>query len=56
MLGEVLDEILGQVKVPMFSGLTFGHTDDQLTLPEGVMTTLDADRGELTVEEAAVAP
>jgi muramoyltetrapeptide carboxypeptidase len=55
-LGEVLDEILGQVKVPMFSGLTFGHTDDQLTLPEGVMTTLDADRGELTVEEAALVP
>jgi muramoyltetrapeptide carboxypeptidase len=55
-LGEVLDEILGQVKVPMFSGLTLGHTEDQLTLPEGVMTTLDADRGELTVEEAAVVP
>ena len=54
LLGEVLDEILGRLKVPVLSGLTFGHTPDQLTLPEGVMATLDADRGELIIEETAV--
>lgn len=52
-LGEVVDRILGKLRVPVFSGLTIGHTSDQLTLPLGVMTTLDADRGTLTIEEAA---
>ena len=36
------------------SGLTIGHTDDQLTLPLGVTAELDADRGELVIEEAGV--
>jgi muramoyltetrapeptide carboxypeptidase len=55
-LGEVLDNILGEVKAPVLSGLTIGHTEDQLTLPEGVTATLDADRQELTVEEPATVP
>jgi len=53
-LGEVLDEILGKLRIPVLSGLTFGHTDDQLTLPLGVMAALDADKGELVIEEAGV--
>jgi muramoyltetrapeptide carboxypeptidase len=52
--GEVLDEILGKLRIPVLSGLTFGHTDDQLTLPLGVMATLDADKGELIIEESGV--
>ena len=52
-LGEILDNFLGDLKIPVFSGLTIGHTDDQLTLPIGVMATLDADKGELVIEEAA---
>ncbi|HTM48975.1 MAG TPA: LD-carboxypeptidase [Bryobacteraceae bacterium] len=52
--GEVLDSILGKLRIPVLSGLTFGHTDDQLTLPLGVMATLDADKGELVIEEAGV--
>jgi muramoyltetrapeptide carboxypeptidase len=52
--GEVLDEILGKLRIPVLSGLTFGHTDDQLTLPLGVMATLDADKGELVIEESGV--
>lgn len=52
--GEVLDNILGQLKVPVLYGLTIGHTDDQLTLPLGVMATLDADRGTLEIKEAGV--
>jgi muramoyltetrapeptide carboxypeptidase len=38
----------------VLSGLTIGHTDDQLTLPLGVMAELDADKGELIIEEAGV--
>ena len=53
-LQEVLDEILGKLRIPVLSGLTFGHTDDQLTLPLGVMAALDADKGELVIEEAGV--
>jgi muramoyltetrapeptide carboxypeptidase len=49
--GEVVDEILGKLTCPVLSGLTFGHTDDQLTLPMGVMATLDAGAGTLEVEE-----
>ncbi len=53
-LGEVVDNILGSLKIPVLSGLTIGHTSDQLTLPLGLMASLDADRGELTVEESGV--
>lgn len=54
-IGEVLDNILGGLKIPVLSGLTIGHTDDQITLPEGVMATLDADGQKLTIEESATA-
>ena len=50
---EVVDRILGGLKIPVLSGLTIGHTADQLTLPIGVMASLDADKGTLTIEEAA---
>jgi muramoyltetrapeptide carboxypeptidase len=53
-LGEVLDNILGDLKVPVLYGLTIGHTDDQLTLPLGVIATLDATNGTLDIKEAAV--
>jgi len=53
-LGEVLDNILGKLNVPVLSGLTIGHTDDQLTLPLGVMATLDATKGELLIQAPAV--
>lgn len=53
-LGEVLDNIFGALKVPVLSGLTIGHTIDQLTLPLGVAATLDADKGTLEIKEAGV--
>ena len=53
-LGEVLDNILGDLKVPTFHGLTVGHTDDQLTLPLGVRASMDATEGTLTIEESAL--
>lgn len=52
--GEVVQNILGALDVPVLSGLVIGHTDDQLTLPLGVMAELDADAGTLTIAEAAV--
>ncbi|MEO8660558.1 MAG: LD-carboxypeptidase [Bryobacteraceae bacterium] len=53
-LGEVLDNILGGLKIPVLTGLTIGHTADQLTLPLGVMATLDAAKGELLIEESGL--
>jgi muramoyltetrapeptide carboxypeptidase len=53
-LGEVLDNILGDLKVPVLYGLTIGHTDDQLTLPLGVTATLDATNGTVDIKDAAV--
>ncbi|HKR02534.1 MAG TPA: LD-carboxypeptidase [Pyrinomonadaceae bacterium] len=53
-VAEVADNILGQLKVPVLSGLTIGHTNDQLTLPLGVRATLDADNGTLEIKEAGV--
>ena len=53
-LGEVLDNILGGLRVPVLYGLAIGHTPDQLTLPLGVMTTLDADKGTLDITGSTV--
>ncbi|MDP8980373.1 MAG: LD-carboxypeptidase [Acidobacteriota bacterium] len=53
-LGEIIDQILGPLNIPVLSGLTIGHTGDQLTLPEGVLATLDADSQQLILEEPAV--
>lgn len=53
-LGEVVDAILGRVKVPVLSGLTIGHTSDQMTLPMGLSTRLDADAGTIEILESAV--
>jgi len=53
-LGEVLDNILGNLNIPVFYGLTFGHTNDQITLPLGVDAELDAESGTLNIIEAGV--
>lgn len=53
-LGEVLDQIVGRLNVPSCAGLLIGHTESQLTLPLGVLATVDADKGELVIEESAV--
>lgn len=53
-LGEVLDYLLGDLGIPVFYGLSFGHTVDQVILPLGAMARIDADRQTLTVEEAGV--
>ena len=53
-LGEVVDNILGGLKIPVLYGLTIGHTNDQLTLPFGIKATLDADSGVLDITESGV--
>jgi muramoyltetrapeptide carboxypeptidase len=52
---DVLAECTADLGVPVMFGLPSGHSPrGNLTLPLGVMATLDADRGVLRVDEAAV--
>ncbi len=52
-LSEVLDEVLGTAGKPVLSGVVFGHTKEQATIPLGVEAELDADAKRLTILEAA---
>jgi len=52
---DVLAECTAGINVPVMFGLRSGHSPaGNLTLPLGVEATLDADRGALIIEEAAV--
>ncbi len=51
---DVFKERLLPLKVPVLTGLPFGHVRLNATLPVGVQVTLDADRGQLLVMEPAV--
>ncbi len=51
---EVLQERLALVRVPVVTGLPFGHVDLNATIPVGVTARLDAKRGDLIITEAAV--
>jgi muramoyltetrapeptide carboxypeptidase len=51
--GEVMDDRFQGIDKPILSGLTIGHTADQLTLPIGIEALLDASKGTLTIEESA---
>jgi muramoyltetrapeptide carboxypeptidase len=51
---DVLRERLLPLKVPMVTGLPFGHVPHNATLPIGVRARLDALKGDLVITEAAV--
>ena len=53
-LEDILRDRFGSLPIPAISGLSFGHIEQKLTLPLGVMATIDADSATLTVEEGAV--
>jgi muramoyltetrapeptide carboxypeptidase len=53
-LDRILEGYFGPLGIPVAVGFPFGHIDDQWTLPVGVMAELNADRGELSLLEAAV--
>jgi muramoyltetrapeptide carboxypeptidase len=51
---DVLRERLRPLGVPIVIGLPFGHIPEIATLPLGAKATLDANKGDLIVTEAAV--
>lgn len=53
-LEDVLQERLRGLKVPVITGLPFGHLPHNATLPVGISATLDGYRGELFVDEPGV--
>ena len=53
-LEDVLKERLLPLKVPLVSGLPFGHIPHNATLPVGARATLDAEKGDLIIEKSAV--
>lgn len=53
-LEDVLRERLEGLGVPVVAGLPFGHVPFNATLPVGIRATLDAERSDLVIEEAAV--
>ncbi|MDB6023614.1 MAG: Peptidase LD-carboxypeptidase [Pedosphaera sp.] len=53
-LDDVLKDRLGPLKVPVVSGLPFGHVPHNATLPVGGRVTLDAERGDLIITAPAV--
>jgi muramoyltetrapeptide carboxypeptidase len=46
---EVLRDRLGDLGIPIVSNLPFGHEAPNAALPVGVLTTLDADQGILSL-------
>jgi muramoyltetrapeptide carboxypeptidase len=51
---DVVKERLSQLRVPVVTGLPFGHVDLNATIPVGVMAQLDGKRGDLIITESAV--
>jgi muramoyltetrapeptide carboxypeptidase len=51
---DVFEERLGPLKVPVVTGLPFGHVRQNATLPVGVRATLDGEEGDLIITEPAV--
>lgn len=55
-LNELVQELLASTSFPIISGVPVGHERRNLTLPLGLVATLDTDAGILAYHEAATAP
>ena len=51
---EVIAERLSSLRVPVVTGLPFGHVDLNATIPIGAKARLDGDSGDLIITEPAV--
>ncbi|MEX0593339.1 MAG: LD-carboxypeptidase [Balneolaceae bacterium] len=50
-LQQVLLDYFSEQTYPACFGLPFGHVSDNMTLPVGVQARLNADKGQITIEE-----
>jgi muramoyltetrapeptide carboxypeptidase len=53
-LMEVLKDRLGNLKIPVVYGMSFGHIKNKFTIPFGALAELDADKQTFTLLEKAV--
>ena len=53
-LGEVLDDHIKPLGIPAWYGSMIGHIENKFTIPLGIETEIDADRGKISLLEAAV--
>ena len=53
-LMDCFKDLLGNLGIPVFYGLSFGHITNQFTLPVGIEAELDTEGGTLTFLEAGV--
>ena len=53
-LMECFKDLLGNLGIPVYYGLSFGHISNQFTLPMGIEAELDTEGGTLTLLEAGV--
>lgn len=53
-LMEVLRDRLGNLKIPVVYGMSFGHVKDKFTIPVGINVRLNADEQTITLLESAV--
>jgi len=51
---EVLKDRLGNLRIPVIYGLSFGHIRDQFTLPVGIEAELDTENATMTFLETGV--
>lgn len=53
-LMEVLQDRLGNLKIPVVYGMSFGHVKDKFTIPFGALAELDAEKQTFTLIEKSV--
>lgn len=53
-LQQILEQHIRPLNIPAFSGAIFGHIDDMVTLPVGLMVEIDALSGDIMFQESAV--
>lgn len=51
---EIVDNIFENVQIPILGGFDIGHGGDNITIPMGIMASLDTDQGALAYLEAAL--
>ena len=53
-INSVLHDRLGELPIPVITGLPVGHGNENISLPLGLPAVLDTERMVLEIEESAV--
>lgn len=51
---DIFEDHIKPLKIPAFSGAMIGHIKDKFTIPVGLEATIDAEKGSIALNEAAV--